>query len=315
MSNKLFLITLLFLSGSVFAQDRPNILWLVTEDMSPYLSCYGNKLIKTPNLDKLAEGGIRFTKAHSNSVQCSPSRSTLITGIYAVSLGTDMHRAQRPVNDAYYFPIYLINAGYYTTNNNKQDYNNEKTPATVWNVSNGKANYFDRPDKKQPFFAVYNQGITHMTRVISPLDERKGSREVRMEDVQVPPYIPDLPEVRNDISWNMGAVVMMDNWVGKMIEELKAKGEYENTIIFFFSDHGGTVPRGKAYVYESGTHIPFIVSFPPKWKHLAATSVPSVSDRLVSFRDFGPTVLSLAGAKIPAFMEGKPFFTEAAKRK
>lgn len=313
--KRLLFFALSFLSLNVFAQDKPNILWLVTEDMSPYLSCYGNKMVKTPNLDKLAAGGIRFTQAHSNSVQCSPSRSTLISGIYAISLGTDMHRAPRPMKDEFYFPIYLRNAGYYCVNNPKQDYNNEKTPANVWDVSNNKADYRQRPDKSKPFFAQYNQGITHMTRVISPLDERKGPRAVAMKDVVVPAYIPDLPEVRNDISWNMGAVAMMDDWVGKQIEQLKAAGEYENTIIFFFSDHGGTVPRGKAYVYESGTHIPLIVSFPPKWKHLAASLVPQVNSKLVSFVDFGPTVLSLAGLPVPEFMHGKPFFTEAANKK
>ncbi|MDF3076823.1 MAG: betC 8 [Sphingobacteriaceae bacterium] len=313
--KKILFVLFLYLSLQTYAQDKPNILWLVTEDMSPYLSCYGNKMIKTPNLDKLAADGIRFTEAHSNSVQCSPSRSTLVSGIYAISLGTDMHRSKNPVRDDFYFPLYLRNAGYYCVNNNKQDYNNQKTPANVWDVSNGKADYRSRPDKSKPFFAQYNQGITHMTRVISPLNERTGPRAVAMNDVDVPAYIPDLPEVRNDISWNMGAVVKMDEWVGKQIEDLKAAGEYDNTIIFFFSDHGGTVPRGKAYVYESGTHVPLIVSFPPKWKHLAASVIPQVNNKLVSFVDFAPTVLSLAGVPIPEFMHGKPFFTEAAKKK
>lgn len=121
--------------------------------------------------------------------------------------------------------------------------------------------------------------------------------------------------MRDDISWNQDAVVMMDEWVGKKIEELKTNGEEDNTIIFFFSDHGGTVPRGKAYVYETGTLIPLIVCFPPKWKYLAAMPQPSVTDRLVSFVDFAPTVLSMAGVQVPSFMVGKPFFTDAAKKK
>lgn len=309
-----FLFTLLF-SLLLKAQDRPNILWLMTEDMSPYLSCYGNKMIKTPNLDSLAAGGIRFTKAYSSSVQCSPSRSTLISGVNAISLGTDIHREKRPMNDSFYFPIYLRRAGYYCMSTAKQDYNNQKTPDAVWDESSGNPNYAARPDKSKPFFAMYNQGITHMTRVISRIEERKGERSVNKNDVPVPAYIPDLPEVRDDISWNMGAVVITDNWVGKKLDELKRSGEYQNTIIIFSSDHGGTVPRGKGYVYETGTLIPFIVHFPPKWKHLAATSVPSVSNRLISFVDAGPTLLSLAGVPVPSYMQGKPFFTAAANKK
>ncbi len=314
MYRNMFLFTFLFSLLHVQAQDRPNILWLVTEDMSPYLSCYGNKLITTPNLDKLAAQGIRFTQAHSNGVQCSPSRSTIISGKYAVSLGTDIHRERRPVIDTFYFPIYLRKAGYYCTNNAKEDYNSMKTPATVWDMSNNKAQYFNRPDKKQPFFAVYNYGGTHMVRVATRTVEGRGTRTVSMDKVEVPAYIPDLPEVRDDISWNMDAILKLDDWIGKKLEELKAKGEDENTIIFFYSDHGGTVPRGKAYVYETGSHVPLLAYFPPKWKHLAATPVPSVSDRLVAFVDFAPTVLHLAGVPVPNFMIGKPFFTEAATK-
>lgn len=303
------------LSLSAIAQERPNILWLVTEDMSPYLSCYGNKMISTPNLDQLAKQGIRFTQAHSNGVQCSPARSTVISSIYATSLGTDIHREKRPVNDSFYFPIYMRRAGYYCTNNPKEDYNSVKTPVTVWDESGRKAHYFNRTNKNQPFFAVYNQNITHMTRVATRNTEGREQRTVAMKDVEVPGYIPDLPEVRDDISWNMGAVQLMDQWVGKMIAELKAKGEFDNTIIFFYSDHGGTVPRGKAYVYETGGLVPLIVYFPPKWQHLAGMAQPSVTDRLVSFVDFAPTILSLAGEKIPSFMTGKPFFTDIGQRK
>jgi arylsulfatase A-like enzyme len=172
------IVLLLFvaLRFSAIAQDKPNFLFLVTEDMSPYLSCYGNKLIKTPNLDRLASQGIRFTQAHSNGTQCSPSRSTLISGKYAISLGTDIHREKRPFNDSFYFPIYLRQAGYYCTNNPKEDYNNQKTPSTVWNQSNNKAHYISRPDKKQPFFAEFNQGTTHMTRVATRTTAGRGKR-------------------------------------------------------------------------------------------------------------------------------------------
>lgn len=308
--NKLpFLILsyILFNIQSVFAQQKPNILWLVCEDMSPYLSSYGNKLVKTPNLDSLAANGIRYTRAHSNGPQCSPSRSTLISGTYAVSLGTDIHREKRPFPEDFYFPKYLRQAGYYTTNNAKQDYNNIKTPADVWNESNGKATYASRPDKSTPFFSVFNCGITHMTRVATINVEGRSPRTVSKAAVDVPAYIPDLPNVRDDIAWNMDAVMLMDKWIGERLKELRASGEAENTIVFFYSDHGGTVPRGKAYVFESGTHVPFIAYFPKKWQHLAGVKQPSVSDRLISFVDLPPTIFSLTGIKTPGFMVGKPF--------
>lgn len=310
----LVFILVFILTGNTFGQQNPNILWLVTEDMSPYLRSYGNTLIHTPNLDSLAANGIRFTQAHSNGTQCSPSRSTLISGMYAVSLGTDIHREKRPVPDQFYFPKYLRDAGYYTTNNSKQDYNNIKTPADVWNESSGKASYLNRPDKSKPFFAVYNCGITHMTRVATRTVEGRSPRIVSKNAVSVPKYIPDLPEVRDDIAWNMDAVMLMDKWIGEKLKELRESGEAENTIVFFYSDHGGTVPRGKAYVYESGTHVPFITYFPKKWQHLAGTSLPAISDRLVSFVDFAPSIFSLTGNKTPGFMIGKPFFGTDSKK-
>ncbi|WP_346238402.1 sulfatase [Niabella insulamsoli] len=307
-------MSLLLMSAMLPAQEKPNILWLVCEDMSPYLGCYGNQTVKTPNIDALASKGIRFTRAHSNSTQCSPSRGTLISGVYAVSLGTDIHREKRPFPATFYFPKYLREAGYYTSNNNKQDYNNVKTPENVWNESSRKASYQNRADKKQPFFSVFNCGITHMSRVATRTTEGRAPRQVSPQAVSVPAYIPDLPEVRDDIAWNMDAVQLMDQWVGAQLAALQASGEADNTIIFFYSDHGGTVPRGKAYVYETGTQIPLIVYFPPKWKHLAGTAVPSVNNRLVSFIDFAPTVFNFAGIPTPAFMRGAPFLGKDAAR-
>lgn len=314
--KKIILFILLFNAYRSIAQERPNILWLVCEDMSPYLHCYGNSLVRTPNLDGLAGDGIRFTHARSNGAQCSPSRSTLISGKYAVSLGTDIHREKRPVPDTFYFPLYLRKAGYYTTNNSKKDYNDQETPADVWDESSGKASYAKRKDKTQPFFSVFNCGITHMTRVATRTVEGRSPRTVSPDKVTVPDYMPDLPEVRDDIAWNMDAVMLMDKWIGEKLDELKKSGEAENTIIFFYSDHGGTVPRGKAYVYESGTRVPFIAYFPQKWGHLAGVAQPSVSNRLVSFVDFPVTVLNIAGIKAPDFMVGKPFLgPEADKAK
>lgn len=314
--NILILLISVFIINSLSAQQQklPNILWLVTEDMSPYLSCYGNKLITTPNLDKLAGKGIRYTNAYSNGTQCSPARSTVISGIYAVTTGTDIHRRQRITNDAFFFPQYLRKAGYYCTNNAKQDYN-AKAHEGVWDESSRKAEYMNRPDKSKPFFAVYNFAGTHMTRVATRTVQGRGKRDVSPADIAVPGYIPDLPEVRDDISWNMGAVKNLDIWIGEQLQKLKNNGEEDNTIVIFYGDHGGTVPRGKAYVYTTGTNVPFIVYFPDKWKHLAGTNLPQVSNRLISFVDLAPTMLSLANVAVPSFMVGKPFLTSAADKK
>ncbi|MEX2336767.1 MAG: sulfatase [Fulvivirga sp.] len=303
-----FLLLMVFKIGSSHAQDRPNILWLTCEDMSPYLRSYGNTLVNTPHLDKLAAEGVRFTMAHSNGAQCSPARSTMISGKYAFSLGTDIHREKRPVPDQFYFPIYLRQEGYYCTNNKKQDYNNLKTPENVWDESSPMATYLNRKDKSKPFFAVFNSGITHMNRVATLTVKGRSPRKVRLDAIDIPHYIPDLPKVRDDIAWHMDAVMLMDQWVGKQLSKLKESGEGENTIIFFFSDHGGTVPRGKGHVYESGTKVPLIAWFPEKWRHLAGMPLPAESDRLVSFIDFAPTIFNMVGIEAPNFMEGKAFF-------
>lgn len=311
--NLVLLCCILLFSVVARPQDRPNILWLVTEDFSPHLSCYGNTTVKTPNLDALAGKGIRFTNAYSNGAQCSPARSTIISGIYAVTTGTDMHRGVRKTDPDFFFPIHLRKAGYYCTNNAKEDYNAVK-PEKIWDESNRRADYTNRKNKTQPFFSVFNYGGTHMSRVATRTVDGRNNRTVSPATVKVPAYIPDLPEVRDDIAWNMDAAMKMDEWMGEQLQRLEKSGEAENTIIFFYGDHGGTVPRGKAYVYESGTNIPMIVYFPKKWQHLAGTSLPQVSDRLVSFVDLAPTVLQLAGVKTPQFMQGKPFLTEISKQ-
>lgn len=176
-------------------------------------------MISTPNLDCLANTGIRFTNAYSNGAQCSPSRSTIISGIYAVTTGTDLHRGKRLTDDAFFFPQYLHKAGYYCTNDPKEDYN-AQTPGNVWDESGRNAEYTNRPDKKQPFFAVYNFGGTHMSRVATRTTKGRNNRDLKMSSVVVPGYIPDLPEVRDDISWNMGAVKNLDRWVGEQLQKL-----------------------------------------------------------------------------------------------
>ena len=300
--------------------DRPNILWLTFEDTSSYeLGCYGNESADTPVIDSLACAGIRFTNAYSCGPQSSPSRSTLITGCYSTTYAMDWHRGKVLTPEGILFPQYLRDAGYFCTNNQKTDYNTKTDNKSCWDECSGTASY-NSPDRKpgQPFFAVFNSGQTHMSRLTSVhLDGRRDfSREgIVPEELDLPPHVPDTPEVRSDYAFHIEGVNAVDKWVGIFIEDLKEKGLDDNTIIFVFSDHGGCLPRGKAFSYETSFRVPMIVYLPPKWEHLAKSGPGTVSDRLVSFADMAPTVLSAAGIEPPAYMQGLPFLGKYDRKK
>lgn len=289
---------------------KPNVLWLVVEDMSPYLSSYGNQYTKTPTLDQFAKEGIVFTNAFSNGAQCSPARSTLISSIYAPMLATDWHREKRAVPQEFYFPTYLKEKGYYCYNNSKEDYNANNKPKNIWSESSKKASYLNREDKTKPFFSIYNYNGTHTKRVATRNTKKRTPRTIALDSVNIPPYLPDVPEIRDDIAWYYDSVNKMDLWVKNKLEELKASGEEENTIVFFYSDHGGCFPRGKAYLYDTGTRVPLMVYFPKKYKHLANSKIPSRNEKLVGFVDFAPTVFNLLNIGIPDYMMGAPFLGE-----
>ena len=287
--------------------QKPNILWLVVEDMSPFLSMYGNKFTTTPNIDDFAKNSIVFKNAFSNGAQCSPARSTLISSVYAPMLATDWHREKRAVPEEFYFTKYLKEAGYYCTNNSKRDYNANNTPKRIWSKSSKKASYLNRKEKDKPFFAVFNYNGTHTKRIATKNTKNRSPRTFTLDSITIPPYLPNVPEIRDDIAWYYDAVNEMDLWVKKKLDELKESGEAENTIVFFYSDHGGCLPRGKAYLYDTGTRVPLIVHFPEKYKHLAKIKNPSTNKNLVGFVDFAPTVFNLLGIKKPDFMMGTPF--------
>lgn len=291
--------------------QQPNILWITCEDISPYISAYGDEIVKTPHIDQLATEGIRYTRAYTTAGVCAPSRSAIITGMYQTSIGTQHMRTLTPPQMAKYMPVpaysavlpeyvkcfpeYLRKAGYYCTNNEKQDYQFE-APVTVWDENGPAASYRNRPSGK-PFFAVFNFMITHESQLFS----RKDSLLVKPEDVAVPAIYPDTRTVRNDIARLFSNIEMMDRQVGTLIKMLKDDGLYDNTIIFFYSDHGGALPWMKREILERGTHIPLIVRMP------GAQDAGTINNELVSAVDFAPTVLSLAGVKIPAHMQGQPF--------
>lgn len=318
-------IVLLLISYVSYAQKppdvsnnvvRPNIVWITCEDMSPHLSCFGEIQIKTPNLDALAKDGVKYTNTYTCAGVCAPSRNGIITGMYPISIGGDNMRNYQagkrgqeevtsrvlpsysivPPSYVKCFPEFLRKEMYYCTNNPKEDYQFE-APVTVWDESGNKAHWKNRPDGK-PFFAVFNLGVTHE----SQLWLRDSlSLEVDPAKLIVPPYYPDNAETRRAIARQMSNVIEMDRQAGKIIQELKDSGLYNNTIIFFYSDHGDGLPYVKREITKRGLHIPMIIKFPEQ-QYAGQTN-----NQLISAIDFGPTVLSLAGVTIPWYMHGQAF--------
>ena len=294
-------------AGALRAADRPNILWLSAEDISPHLGCYGDANAITPHLDKLATEGTRYTHTFTTAGVCAPCRSGIITGMYQTTLGTHHMRCKAVLPEHIKpFPMYLREAGYYCTNNSKTDYQ-FRHPKETWDFSGRKGHWRNRK-KGQPFFAVFNftgcheSGIASEAKYKSVTADLKPSQRQDAKKLILPPYYPDTPIVREDWKRNYELITAMDAWAGNLIAQLKADGLYENTIIFFWSDHGVGLPRAKRWLYDSGTRVPLIVRMPK-----TAGVKAGVNNRLVSSIDFGPTVLSLAGLEIPKHMQGRSF--------
>jgi arylsulfatase A-like enzyme len=294
-------------AGALRAADRPNILWLSAEDISPHLGCYGDANAITPHLDKLATEGTRYTHTFTTAGVCAPCRSGIITGMYQTTLGTHHMRCKAVLPEHIKpFPMYLREAGYYCTNNSKTDYQ-FRHPKETWDFSGRKGHWRNRK-KGQPFFAVFNftgcheSGIASEAKYKSVTADLKPSQRQDAKKLILPPYYPDTPIVREDWKRNYELITAMDAWAGNLIAQLKADGLYENTIIFFWSDHGVGLPRAKRWLYDSGTRVPLIVRMPK-----SAGLKAGVNNRLVSSIDFGPTVLNLAGLEIPKHMQGRSF--------
>jgi len=285
----------------------PNILWITCEDMSPALACYGDPYASTPNLDQLAEEGVLFTRAYATAPICSPARSTLISGVYATTLGTQHLRSDISMpSDFKILPQYLNEAGYFCSNNSKTDYNFSFEGR--WDDQGNQAHWRNRePD--QPFFSVFNHMITHEGPTNSLSEEDVATLKQRHDPDQasLPPYFPDTPQMRKIWAHQYDLISVLDQQVGELLEQLKEDGLYENTIILFFSDHGFGMPRYKRWLYHTGLHVPLIVRVPEAYKQLFDKNAGSKEDRLVSFVDFAPTVLNLVGAEIPEHMAGKAF--------
>ena len=306
---------------------QPNILWITCEDMSYHLACFGDTEVKTPNLDQLAAEGIRYSHVYSTAGVCAPSRSSIITGMYQNSIGTMHMRTLQ--SDPYphksspiksysavlpepvrCFPEFLRKAGYYTTNNSKEDYQ-FVPPVTVWDESSPKAHWRNRPRRGdgtgKPFFSIFNLMITHESQLWM---REKEPLLVRPEDVTVPAYYPDTQTVRHDIARNLSNVMRMDSIVGTIIKQLKDDGLYDNTIIFFYSDHGDGLPFVKREVYDRGLRVPMIVRIPESFNIKGSKPAGAIDNQLVSFVDLAPTVLSLASIPVPAYIQGQAFLGE-----
>jgi arylsulfatase A-like enzyme len=294
-------------SAMAGAADRPNILWITSEDNSPYLGCYGDPLAQTPNLDRLAAQGVRYRHAFANAPVCSSARTTLIAGMYASSLGAQHHRSRVAIPDSFkLYPEHLRAAGYYCSNNSKTDYN-LTGKRNIWDESSPRAHFKNRAPG-QPFFAVFNFTASHESQV-APKGGKTTFR-VPPEKIPLPPYHPDTPEIRRDWANYYDQMTIMDGQVGQVLAELEQAGLADDTIVFYYSDHGGALPRGKRNLHDSGTRVPLIIRFPPKWQHLAPAKPGEWVNDLVSFVDFPATVFSLCGVAIPAHYEGRPFLGE-----
>ena len=324
----LFILTIIQFCGLLWAQ-KPNIIWLTCEDISPTLSMYGDSTAHTPNLDKLAEKSIIFNNAFTTVGVCAPSRSSIITGMYPTSIGTQHMRTGKDIhgwgNRNYSLPTkaldingnsiplysvvtppyvrcfteYLREAGYYCTNNAKTDYQ-FASPITAWDANSREAHWKDRSEG-QAFFAVFNHEVTHESRMWL---NRDLPLTVSPESVPLPAYYPENPIIRKDIARNYSNIELLDEQIGQKLKELEDADLLDNTIVFFFSDHGGPLPRGKREHYDSGLRVPFMVRLPEQLQG-------EFTNELISFVDLAPTILSLAGIDIPDYMQGQAFLGAA----
>ncbi len=289
---------------------RPNILWITAEDMGPHLGACGDSYAVTPNLDRLASRGTIYMNAWSNAPVCAPARTAIIAGMDPCALGAHHMRSHVPMpTGIQMFPAYLREAGYYCTNNVKEDYNLFK-PDGTWDESSNRAHYRNRA-AGQPFFAVFNHTITHE----SQIRRRPHTLVHDPARVRVPAYHPDTPQVRHDWAQYYDNITTMDSQAGKLLAELESDGLLDDTIIFFYGDHGSGMPRSKRWPYNSGLNVCVVASIPPKFRHLAAAGYRqgARSGRLIEFIDLAPTVLSLAGVEPLKHFHGEAFLGPFAR--
>ena len=297
--------------------SKPNILWIVTEDNSiHYMNLYTDGGAEMSLINALADQGVVFDNAFSNSPVCSVARSTLITGVYAPRVGTQYHRRMNRVKlpyDVKPLPVYLKDAGYYTTNNAKEDYNFIKD-GEIWNESSEKATYKNRKEN-QPFFHVQNFHNTHEGQLhFNKQHLEEALKNNNLDSITPFPYHPDTPTFRYTQSLLHNHHKDVDKEIEKFINDLENEGLLDDTIIFYYGDHGGVLPRSKGYIYESGLNVPLVVKVPKKFKKLSPYKTGTRTSTFVEFVDLVPTVLSLAGIDIPKSIDGKAFLGKKLKK-
>lgn len=295
--------------------NKPNFLWIISEDNSShYLKMYNERGIETPAIEKLAQQGLIYDKAYSNGAVCSVARTTLAAGVYAPRIASQYHRASFSVNmpeGAQLIHQYLKDLGYYTTNNSKLDYNLSYIDggSETWDESSTKATWRHRKNNNQPFFHIQTYKDTHEGQLFfDAASVKKNKLGLDLAKVKLASYHPDDEIFRYTHAYFNSRMKMIDNNVEKLVAQLEADGELENTFIFYFGDHGGVLPRSKGYIYESGTKVPLVIRVPENFKHLVNSPLNSRVKGTVEFVDFGATILNLAGiSKLPTHLDGKPF--------
>lgn len=315
---KNILILILFSIADVYAQNKPNIIWLSAEDLSPRMGCYGNFTVPTPNIDKLAKQGVLYRNVFTTAGVCAPSRNAIATGRIQTSNGAHNMRTLSntypektglpkqysvvmPAEVKHFAELMRAN-GYYCTNNSKTDYQFQDIPS-IWDESSATAHYKNRKEG-QPFFAVFNSTITHESQVWA---RSKNPLRVDPTNVKLPPYYPDTDSVRLDVARFYSNVSELDDWVGEKMKELEDNGLLENTIVMFWGDHGDGLPFFKREIYDRGIRVPFIVRFPNAFKTKGQKPANSTENRIISAIDWSATVLSLANIPTPKWMHGKAF--------
>lgn len=305
-----------------FAQERPNILLLVAEDLSPRIGSYGDSIAQTPNLDALARAGVQYTRVFTAAGVCAPSRAALITGLHQISFGAQHMRSWNagyfavPPEGAKAFPELLRAAGYYTFTDSKLDYQFSELaagtgPFTIWDAEGAGSDWTQR-DQGRPFFGLVNFQDTHESRIRREWREAGNPIAEEVTDpakIRLPPYYPDIPEVRRDLARHYDDIHQMDQRVGEILRRLEEGGLADSTIVIWTTDHGDALPRAKRELYDSGIRVPMLVRFP-------ASLAPegwqpgSIQSKLVSFVDLAPTILALAGVTAPGYLHGVNFLTD-----
>ncbi len=314
------------------AEDRPNILVVMTEDMSPFLGCYGDEAAVTPTIDRFAEEGVRYTNVYATMGVCAPSRCSFITGMYQQSIGGQHMRTNDPNVGYNYrtvpapevkaFPELLRAAGYYTFTAEKLDYQFSafgigSGPFTIWDNQTSSYN-MNNPNWRnntqgQPFFGLLNPQETHESKLFANYAAK--ANVVAPEDVEVPPYFPDTPVLRQEIAKFYNQISYTSETIFKSIlDNLEKDGLVDSTIVVFTADHGGCYPRHKRELYDTGLHVPMIIRWPEKYRP-ADVEPGTVDDRMISFVDLAPTILSLAGADVPEHMQGQVVLGDNAEQR